>query len=80
MTRTGIENLGTLFVTCREMQKSLKYGVLEQSAKTCLCCFLLSFCTFSGQIADKKHSTYPCTFSFLIDVQIISADKMSIFL
>ncbi len=24
---------------------------------------MLSFCTLSGQIADKKHSIYPCTYT-----------------
>lgn len=79
VTRTGIENLGALLRLVKMCRKARKYVILEQYAKFRLRCFLLSLCTLSGQIADKKHSTYPCTYSFLTDVQIISADKMNQF-
>lgn len=36
------------------------------------------FAKFFALLADQKHSTYPCTYSFLTNVQIISAYKMSI--
>ena len=40
-------------------RKARKYGILEQYTKIRLRCFLLSFCTLSGQIADKKTFDIP---------------------
>ena len=53
VTRTGIENLGALFVTCRDVQKSPKIRHFRTIHKNPFALFLLSFCTLSGQIADK---------------------------
>ena len=66
-----------LIEICRNARK---YGISEQYTKVRLSCFSLSFCTLSGQIADKKHSTYPCTYTLTTLLQIITADKMSQFL
>ena len=59
-------------------ENARRYGVSEQFTKVGFCCFSLSFCPLSGQIADKKHSTYPCTYSYFTDVQIKSADKIAL--
>lgn len=64
-----------LVVRCR---KARKYAISEQFTKVRLSCFLLSFCTLSGQVADKNILTYPCTYMLKAMIQIITADKVTL--